>query len=86
MSENFAKLRQKSEVKKYRPGEELYIMLNELAFEWYEWEVEAVRDAYERNEPVKCIAREVQRLPVEVWLLLLDLRLQGRINCNFYVG
>lgn len=69
-----------SDLAKIRPHEELYIALQELDFSWYPHEVERVIEMWERGTPIWDMSVEFGRCQEEVFLLLLDLAMNGRVK------
>lgn len=57
------KIRQKQDkdLRYHIPAESLYIALDELNFAWFQYEVDSVKDMWERGEDIREIANKVDR-------------------------
>ncbi len=60
--------------------EPVHIVGREWCFEWYQSEIDAVIDLYNRGYGLIIIARRVKSTPRDTFLLLMELAEQGKIK------
>lgn len=71
---------QQTDMRKYRPGDRLYIALQELDFSWYPWEVDKVRELWGQGKSIHRIGKIMDRDPDEVVLLIMSLARDNKVS------